>query len=519
VSPDASAGGSGSGRPPFYVTTPIYYVNDVPHIGHATTTVLADALARFHRQRGAAVFFLTGTDEHGQKVQRAAEERGVAPRAHCDEMVVRFQELWRLLGVSNDDFIRTTEERHIRVVQRILADLYARGEIYQAAYEGWYCVPDERYWTDKDVVNGRCPDCGREVVRLAEQNYYFRMGDRREWLVAHIEANPDFIQPEARRNEILGFLRQPLGDLCISRPKQRLAWGIEMPFDPDYVTYVWFDALINYISALGCGTPGAPLARFWPHAHQIIGKDILTTHCVYWTTMLHAIGLPLPRTIYAHGWWTVEGAKMSKSLGNVVDPGKLAGIYGRDALRYFMLREGPFGPDSDFSQAALVARINTDLANDLGNLFSRVLAMAGKYFEGAVPDAAPGGGSGLPAVAAAAAAELEAALERIAPQAALAHLWTIVRQSNKLIDDEKPWALAKDPAARPRLARCLRDCLEALRATAVLLWPFLPGTAERMWHDLGLDGTPAQTVPGGWDILPAGTRLRPSGSLFPRVTA
>jgi methionyl-tRNA synthetase len=499
----------------FYVTTPIYYVNDVPHIGHATTTVLADALARFHRQRGAEVLFLTGTDEHGQKVQQAAEQRGVSPREHCDAMVVRFRDLWTRLDVSNDDFIRTTEERHVRVVQRILSELHAKGEIYKAAYEGWYCVPDERYWTDKDVADGRCPDCGRAVVRLAEENYYFRMGKRREWLVAHIEANPGFIQPEARRNEILGFLRQPLGDLCISRPKKRLAWGIEMPFDPDYVTYVWFDALINYISAPGYGTPGAPLERLWPSAHQLIGKDILTTHCVYWTTMLHAVGLPPPRAIYAHGWWTVEGRKMSKSLGNVVDPGALAERYGTDAVRYFLLREGPFGPDSDFSQRALVARINSDLANDLGNLFSRVLGMTAKYCGGAVP---PAGGAGvLRAVAAETAAELAAAMERIAPQAALGHLWAIVRSANKYIDDEKPWALAKDPAQRPRLEGCLRECLEALRATAALLWPFLPRTAERMWRDLGLEGAPAPPPPGAWDLLPAGTALRPSGPLFPRI--
>jgi methionyl-tRNA synthetase len=501
----------------FYVTTPIYYVNDVPHLGHAYTTVVADTLARFHRLRGEEVFFLTGTDEHGQKVEQAAAASGISPQDHCDRMVVRFQGLWEKLGIANDDFIRTTQERHVRVVQAILSDLHERDEIYRKPYEGWYCVPDERFWTEKDLDGGNCPDCHRPVTKITEENYFFRMGKHRQWLIDHITAHPDFIRPASRRNEILGFLKKPLGDLCISRPKERLSWGVEIPFDTDYVTYVWFDALTNYISTPGYRSDDGRFTRTWSGARHLIGKDILTTHAVYWPIMLHALGLPQPKTIFAHGWWTIEGKKMSKSLGNVVDPGALAEEYGIDAIRYFLMREVPFGLDGDFSRKALVGRINNDLANDIGNLFSRILAMTKKYFDGAVPESGAGVSS-LRDEAASTWREVTGSLDKMAPHLALTAIWGFIGRVNKFLDDEKPWILARDPDERGRLASCMREGLEALRVTSLLIAAFMPDTAQRMWSDLGLEGAPS--LPGedpGWGMLAPGRATGLSGPLFPRI--
>jgi methionyl-tRNA synthetase len=504
-------------KEPFYVTTPIYYVNDVPHLGHAYTTVVADCLARFHRLRGEEVFFLTGTDEHGQKVQQAAEAAGIPPQDHCDRMVHRFQDLWEKLDTSHDDFIRTTQERHVKVVQSILTDLHERGEIYKDSYQGWYCVPDERFWTEKDIEEGKCPDCGRAVTEITEENYFFRMGKHQQWLIDYINNNPDFIHPVSRRNEILGFLRKELGDLCISRPKERLAWGVEIPFDTDFVTYVWFDALTNYITAPGYLADDERFTRTWSGAHHLIGKDILTTHAVYWPIMLHALGLPLPKTIFAHGWWTIEGKKMSKSVGNVIDPGELAEEYGIDVIRYFLMREVPFGLDGDFSKKALIGRINNDLANDLGNVFSRILAMTKKYFDGTVPPSSQGE-SALAAHAETAWEGVEKAVGAIAPHHALASIWEFIGRINKYLDDEKPWALVKDPKQRERLGLCLREGLESLRFTAILLQAFMPHTAARMWTDLGLEGEPSLRDGGPrWNGLPEGGRTSLSGPLFPRI--
>lgn len=506
----------------FFVTTPIYYVNDVPHIGHAYTTVAADVLARYHRLAGDTVLFITGTDEHGQKVQEAARKRGISPQQHCDEMVLRYRELWSALTISHDDFIRTTEERHKKIVQAILTSLYEKGDIYKTSYEGWYCVPDERFWTEKDLVNGRCPECGREVQKIQESNYFFRMSNYQQWLISYIEEHQDFILPRTRRNEIAGFLRQPLTDLCISRPRQRLSWGIPVPFDPDYVTYVWFDALINYVSSAGYRTRDGQFFSLWKNSVHLIGKDILTTHCVYWPTMLKALGLNPPRTIFAHGWWTVEGQKMSKSLNNVVEPGSLIVRYGADPVRFFLLREGTFGLDADFSHKSFIHRVNSELANDLGNLFNRTLAMTFKYFGGKIPPpAAPGDiDRRLQETALGTVTKVNAAMAEIAFHKSLDAIWELVGMTNKYIDETAPWSLAKQAGAEDRLATVIYHVLETLRFIAVLLFPFIPSSAERMGEALGMQGPPGPyklATLCQWGALSPGTEVIRIPQLFPRI--
>lgn len=475
------------GKDTFYITTPIYYVNDKPHIGHAYTTILADVLARFHRLLGDPTFFMTGTDEHGQKVEKAAAEKGIPPQQQADETVIRFQELWQKLDITFDRFIRTTMPFHKKVVQDALQDLYDRGLIYKAEYEGWYCVPDERFCTERDLVDGKCPDCGREVTRIVESNYFFKMSQFQDWLIDYIKSHPDFIQPAFRANETLGFLKKPLNDLCISRPKSRLSWGIELPFDRDYVCYVWFDALINYISGVGYRQDDEQFKKWWPASYHLIGKDILTTHTVYWPTMLKAMNLEMPKTIFAHGWWLIGKDKMSKSRGNVVNPMDMAEKYGVDAFRYFLLAEMTMGNDASFSEEAFILRYNSDLANDLGNLLSRVLKMTLRN-GGTVPQ--PGEYSveenELFAALHNAISATESSIKEMRLETGIAAILEAVRAGNRYLEKTAPWTLLKQGNTE-KLNTVLYVCAELLRNVSVLLYPVMPEKMGDLREAIGLE--------------------------------
>ena len=466
------------GVKPFYITTPLYYVNAKPHIGHAYTNILCDTFARFRRLRGEKVFFLTGTDEHGTKIERTAREAGKEARQYVDEMVPQFKSLWELLGIEYDFFIRTTDDEHKRIVQDILRDLEARGEIYKASYQGWYCTPCESFWTELQLAEGKCPDCRRDVQELAEENYFFRMSQYQKWLIEYVETHPDFVRPEIRRNEILGFLREPLEDLCITRPRARLAWGIDYPASKDHVVYVWFDALINYVSATRYKTVREKWGDAWPAEVHMVGKDILRQHAVYWPVMLKACGLAMPGTVLAHGWWTMAGAKVSKSRGNAVDPVELVKKYGVDALRYFLLREVTIGNDGAFSEDLLAERYTTDLANDFGNLWFRFASMLEKYFGGKIPDYDK---KSLPTFAFAEIfGKVNEAMSDYDPRTAMAALWGRLTFLNQSIEENKPWVMAKDPAQKEKLAGFLAGLGEWVVHLAVLLVAFLPGTAKKI---------------------------------------
>ena len=492
----------------FYITTPIYYVNDKPHIGHAYTTILADVLSRYHRAEGEDVFFLTGLDEHGQKVQQAAEERGIDPKDHCDEMAPRFLELWEKLHISNDDFIRTTEDRHVKVVQDILQIVYDNGDIYEDEYEGLYSVSEERFITEKEAESGDF----RDIKKLKEKNYFFKMSSYQQGLIDHINNNPDFIQPEHRKNEVLGFLRNPLGDLCISRPKSRLNWGIDLPFDTNYVTYVWFDALINYVTATGFGANDDSYSKWWPAEYHLIGKDILTTHCVYWPTMLLSAKMPLPKSIFAHGWWLMGDSKMSKSLGNVVNPLDLIEEYGVDPVRYYLMREMVLGQDANFTMESFIRRYNSDLANDFGNLLSRVSKLIEKNFDSVVPD--PGENTDAENVIQNAAekviASIHTLIEEMKIHDALEETLQFIRGVNKYMEQQAPWKLVKED--KTAAGRVLYTAAEALRIGTLLLEPVMPHRTEIVLETLSVSKRELN-----WGGLKAGIKLKQHPPLFPRI--
>lgn len=465
-------------KPTFYVTTPIYYVNDVPHIGHAYTTVAADVISRYKRISGYDVFFLTGTDEHGQKIEQAAERQNATPKQLADKVVERFKSLWIKLNISYDKFIRTTEEYHKRCVQYVFSKMLENGDIYLGEYEGWYCTPCETYWTETQLLDGNCcPSCRRETTRLKEPSYFFKMSKYQDRLLSYIENNPDFIKPSSRRNEIISFIKEGLRDLSVSRISFK--WGIPVPGDPKHVIYVWIDALTNYISALGYPNEDDLYGKFWPADYHIVGKDILRFHTIYWPTMLMSIGVQLPKSVFAHGWWTVEGQKMSKSLGNVIDPNWLVDKFGVDQIRYFLMREVPFGLDGDFSFKALIHRINGDLSNDLGNLLNRTLGMINRYFDGVVQPYTEGSEEDerIAEQIVNTFKEVDGYLNELAFNKALSSIWELVGALNRYIDYSAPWALAKDPARRGRLGSILYTVLDGIRAISLMIYPFMPDTA------------------------------------------
>ena len=504
----------------FFISTPIYYPSDRLHIGHAYCTTVADAIARYKRLAGYEVFFLTGSDEHGQKIERKAKENNLSPIQYVDKIVDSFQHLWRKLEISNDDFIRTTERRHHEVVQSIFQKIFDQGDIYKASYEGWYCTPCETFWLESKLEDGNCPDCHRPVELLKEESYFFRMSKYQDRLLRYIEKNPGFIQPASRRKEMINFIKGGLEDLCVSRTT--FDWGIPVPFDTKHVVYVWFDALVNYITAAGYLHDRDKFGRYWPANIHLVGKEIVRFHTIIWPIILMALDLPLPKMVYGHGWLVVEGDKMSKSKGNVVDPLALIDEFGADAIRYFLLKEITLGQDGNFSRGALINRINADLANDLGNLLHRTLSMIGRFYKGEIPS--PGEKADvddeLIQLAQNTAANFEKYMEQLEINTALKEVWSLVSRSNKYIDETAPWALAKDPAKRARLDTVMYNLAEVLRIVAILISPFIPLTAPKIWTQLGITDNFSDmrlTAAQQWGRLAAGTVVTKPEPIFPRI--